>query len=70
MSTSGAQARLDLALKDLQARWRRTQTSWNDETSRQFEATYQTPLASRLRQAAEATGKLDAALSRLHRDCD
>ena len=66
---TGAAARLDMALQDLTKAVEAAGESWNDEAYRRFRETYIAPLAPKMRDALEATFRLDQTLQDAERAC-
>jgi len=60
---------LTRAAKDLLAHWQSTKETWRDETSRQFEKKYLTPLEADLKTATQAMERIGAMIDRIRYDC-
>ena len=69
MSINDSQAKLARAAKDLFDHWRRTKETWRDDTSRQFEKKYLTPLQADIRTAVQAMERIGAMINRIRYDC-
>ena len=63
-------ARLRQAMKDLQIARQQVAEQWSDETHRQFEETFLTPLDPCVRRTVAAIGELDEVLARAQRECE
>ena len=69
MGINDSQAKLTRAAKDLFDHWQGTKETWRDETSRQFEKKYLTPLQADLKTATQAMERIGAMIDRIRYDC-
>ncbi|MFZ9689994.1 MAG: hypothetical protein ACO3DS_09190 [Phycisphaerales bacterium] len=69
MSVQGSKATIQLAVKDVRAKWGRTREEWNDSVSRALEANVVDSLEDRARMAVLALEKMQETLQRMRREC-
>ncbi len=67
--TSGA-AKLGAAFDSLKLADAEATNYWDDQNHRDFQETYLTPLAPRMKRAVEAVHRLAEVLSRAERECE
>ena len=70
MSLGSSRTRLMGALKELQVRWDRAKSTWDDPQSRDFESRHLVPLEPTIRHAVTAMEKMEAILARARRECE
>lgn len=70
MSLHGEQAKLNDAMKKLDAAWRRAREDWRDEVARRFEAEHIQPLIAHTRAAVSAIAPLEETLQKAQRECE
>ena len=69
MSVQGSKATIQLAVKEVRAKWSRTRDEWNDSVSRSLEVTVVDSLEDRARMAILALEKMQETLQRMRREC-
>lgn len=69
MSALSSKAKMQLALKDFETKWRQLSESWDDPASRALAKRFIDPLHDRIRQAVSALDKVTEAQSRARREC-
>lgn len=70
MSIKASRSRLAALTKDLNAKWRETQSYWRDEPARAFEQQYMDHLVSSVSKTLNQIEKLEQTLSHIRRDCE
>jgi uncharacterized protein YukE len=68
-AVGGNGAALHGALKDLNAYWERTSSSWRDAARDHFEAEYIRSLADAVRAASTAIGQIEVLLQQVRKEC-
>ena len=69
MSVNAGHGKLRRASKDFSTRWHATKAVWRDENCERFEATFITPLLSRLRATEMTMGHMAAVINKVRHDC-
>ena len=69
MSLSTGSGKLNLALKELRARWEETRASWNDPVSQAFDENHWTPLEIQVLATLRAIDRLARELDQAKKEC-
>ena len=69
MSLQVSRSRVMAGLKDLNARWQKVSTDWDDPMSRKFQLEYIEPLERRARAAVGAMEHMHEVVSKARREC-
>jgi hypothetical protein len=69
MSVSGGRVKVQVALKDLLAKWDRVREHWNDDVARGFQEHRLDPLEGQVRAAITAMEKMRELISRTKSEC-
>ena len=70
MSLGASKSVLNEANRELFMRWEETRASWRDAKAADFEKEFLAGLPQAVATATRVIEELDAALSKLHADCD
>ena len=65
-----AAANLETATRDLFIAWRRTEESWRDQKSRQFEKNHLDSLPDLVAGAKDALSQMEGILRKIKNDCE
>ena len=69
MTVSGGRAKVQIALKDLMAKWERVRDHWHDDVSAAFDEHTLQPLDGQCRSALTAMDKMKEILHRVRAEC-
>ena len=69
MSLSTGSGKLNLALKELRARWEETRAYWNDPVSQAFDENHYTPLEMQVLATLRGIDRLARELDQAKKEC-
>jgi hypothetical protein len=69
MSVAGGRAKVQIALKDLLAKWDRVKDHWHDDVAHAFQENTIDPLENQVRSALNAMDKMREILHRMKSEC-
>lgn len=69
MSAQSSKAKMQLAMKDFEVKWRQLSEAWDDPASRALTKRFIEPLHARIRQTMSALDKVGEVQVRAKREC-